>query len=250
MSHAGTRGYCAYRITVCTFSITKHLLKLKCSLQKRHPESVEELHKLLQDIKKYQELKACLSYLANKASSIMSYIDIFQSRRPLTVKKYDHLEDLQILFATNQQLPDESFAQFIDETDEINLLRQRDIRIIFQTAFDGAQDKLQKYMDGAQPGIKFPMQVRIFSPSRVSILLKTKLENTAIPLFTDVLDEEFTKYVEHLAPQAVQRAGGIPIDLDNFWNSVSDSVPTLTNIAKCYVNFVVSSADEERSFSL
>ena len=85
------------------------------------PESVEEMHKMLQDVAKWQELRACLGFLANKASTILSFIDIFQTRKPLTVKAYDHLEDLQIFFATNQQLPEEACAQFLDDTDEINL---------------------------------------------------------------------------------------------------------------------------------
>ena len=179
------------------FQYNKAFLKLKCSLQNRHPNQLKNCTKCYnEDIEKYQELKACMSFLANKASAIMSFTDIFQSRLPLTVKAYDHLEDLQILFATNQQLPDESFAQFTDEIDEINLLSQQDIRIMFQVAFDGAQEKLQKQMGGAQPGIKFLVQVRIFCPSRVSILSRTKLEYTAISLFTNVPDEEFTKYVE------------------------------------------------------
>ena len=58
------------------------------------PESVEELHKMLQDVAKWQEFRACLGFLANKASITLSYMDIFQTRKPLTVKAYDHLEDL------------------------------------------------------------------------------------------------------------------------------------------------------------
>lgn len=126
----------------------------------------------------------------------------------------------------------------MENTDEISLLKQREMRGMFQSAFDLAQAKLQKYMDGAQPSMEFLKQIRVLNPSRVSILSKIKREYTAIPLFDDVPDAEFVRYVDHLAPQAVQRSGGLPIDLDNFWLSVADRVPMLANIAKRYVNAV------------
>lgn len=119
------------------------------------PESVEELHNMLQSISKWQELKACLAFQSQKATTVLSYIDIFQTRRPLTVKTFDHLEDLQIFFATNQQLPDEAFADIIEDTDEISLLRQREMRGMFQSAFDLAQANLQKYLDGSQHSMEF-----------------------------------------------------------------------------------------------
>jgi hypothetical protein len=232
------------------FKYYKKFFEAEMQLTNTPPESVEELHNMLQSISKWQELKACLAFLSQKATTVLSYIDIFQTRRPLTVKTFDHLEDLQIFFATNQQLPDEAFADIMEDTDEISLLRQREMRGMFQSAFDLAQAKLQKYMDGAQPSMEFLKQIRVLNPSRVSILSKIKREYTAIPLFDDVPDAEFVRYVDYLAPQAVQRSGGLPIDLDNFWLSVADRVPMLANIAKRYVNAVVSSADAERSFSL
>lgn len=83
------------------FKYYKKFFEAEMQLTNTPPESVKELHNMLQSISKWQELKACLTFLSQKATTVLSYIDIFQTRRPLTVKTFDHLEDLQIFFATN-----------------------------------------------------------------------------------------------------------------------------------------------------
>ena len=178
------------------------------------PDSVEQLHKIFQDEKAVLELKVCLGFLANKGAKVLSYIDIFQSRRPLTLKAFDYLEDLQIFLTTHLELPYDSCVDFFNDADDMPLMQKKELVNTFKEAFELAATKLQKYIDGAQPGIHFLHQIRLFNPSRISILSRNKNDYDAIPLMPEVCDEEFYLYFDKLAPQAVQAAGGLPIDIE------------------------------------
>ena len=107
--------------------------------------------------------------------------------------------------------------------------------------------------DGGQPAIKFLKAVRILDPSRVCVVSHSFDEYLVIPGFDDVPKGEFDLYVEKLAPEAVQVAGGLwatDKSVELFWNSMGERLPKLSLIARTYINAVCNSADAERSNSL
>lgn len=65
--------------------------------------------------------------------------------------------------------------------------------------------------------------------------------------------DEFSKYTEKYARDAVASAGGVwssSGNIDLFWNSMGDKLPNLAVLALKYKDAICNSADAERSNSL
>lgn len=60
------------------------------------PASVERLSDMLQDGNLAQSLNVQINIMADKCQRILTLLDIFQGRKPVTMKIFNYLEDLQV----------------------------------------------------------------------------------------------------------------------------------------------------------
>lgn len=59
---------------------------------------------MLQDPNLAQTLNVQINIMVDKCKRIICRLDIFQSRRPVTMKIFNYLEDLQVVIAANIEL--------------------------------------------------------------------------------------------------------------------------------------------------
>ncbi|KAM3615957.1 uncharacterized protein V6R79_010273 [Siganus canaliculatus] len=86
-----------------SFMTTKKLPRKKVC-DRSVPQSVEKLHEMLQDPNLVQSINAQISIMADKCKNIISLLDVFKSRHPVTTKILNYLEDLQVVIAANKEL--------------------------------------------------------------------------------------------------------------------------------------------------
>lgn len=132
-----------------------------------------------------------------------------------------------------------------DLCDNMSILEKTEIALKFHVACRNAHEKINKYVQGAQPGIAFLKACRVFNPITIPLLSKHKPDYDAIPGFREIPDDKFKLYFEILAPEAISAS-----DLSMLWSSLHERVPNLSKSAKTYAFLVTNSADAERSFSL
>lgn len=70
---------------------------------------MEKIQEILQDPN--------LAIMADKCKCIICLLDIFQSRRPVTTKIFNDLEDLQVVIAANKELQYEVCAEYFEKFD-------------------------------------------------------------------------------------------------------------------------------------
>uniref|UniRef100_H3ACH5 DUF659 domain-containing protein n=1 Tax=Latimeria chalumnae TaxID=7897 RepID=H3ACH5_LATCH len=117
---------------------------------KSAPNSVQSLNTILSDDAGHISLyRVQINLVTAKCEIIVNTLDFFQSDTPVTLKAYDRLEELAIHFCCNT-----------NDAKDMNMT----------SAYEDAGGKLKKYLSGAQPGIKFLKEVRIFNPARISLL--------------------------------------------------------------------------------
>jgi len=213
------------------------------------PQSLQDLSGFLGNEQTKLSILVCLQFIVAKCQRIWDCLDLFLSRQPVTLKCFEILEDLMIYFSVNQQFTLETCIDYFDQAEDLNLQDRRSLLSSFGEAFELASEKLTKYLTPeGQPGIEFLKACRVFNPARVTIIPHGQANYLAIPGFSEVPAEEFKKYTDYIVPEAVQ--GSIPVNIDLFWQSTVDSLPTLSKLAIRYKNAVTNSADAEQSFSL
>ena len=117
------------------------------------------------------------------------------------------------------------------------------------SAYTLTAQKLDKYLTPAgQSGIKFLKNVIFFNPAKLIVF--PELDLSWVPGLDSVPEHELHKYRNHLGPRAVKNHPTTSIDLDIFWKSCKELLPTLSNLALRYMYATVNSADTEMSFSL
>jgi len=199
-----------------------------------------------------ENLKVKLAFLTNKSVPFLDLLASFESRVPCVLDAYEKLEDLRILLETNCQLPDEACAQFFVSATDMDTDTKTVIMQEFQEAFRLSAEKVQKYIDGGQPGIQFVKACRILKPQNTVLLSRNKEDYNAIPGMSDIEVAEFVKYVDVIGPEAVRSSSSTSMtltDIVTFWKSTSDRLPGLSRLAQVYIFAVTTSADAERSFS-
>jgi len=199
-----------------------------------------------------QSLKVKVAFLTNKSVPFLDLLASFESRVPCVLDAYEKLEDLRILLETNCQLPDEACAQFFASATDMDTVTKTVIMQEFQAAFRLSAEKVEKYIDGGQPGIKFVKACRILKPQNTVLLSRNKEDYHAIPGMSDIEVAEFVKYVDVIGLEAVRSSPVATVtltDITTFWKSTSDRLPGLSRLAQMYIFSVTTSADAERSFS-
>lgn len=78
---------------------------------------MERLHETLQNSDMAQCLQVQISIVAEKCKILLQLLDVFQSRRPVTTKIFDYLEDLQMNLDTNKELQYDGCARFFEGLD-------------------------------------------------------------------------------------------------------------------------------------
>jgi hypothetical protein len=205
--------YYAVQYHAKNFELYRGFIECEMALcGKSAPQSVQTLSALLSCDDDRMKIAAHIEVIAEKCQSILHYLDKFEAQTPCTLKAFEWMEELQIYLNTNSQL-----ATWIScpSFDDLKLdTRAKNVEI-FQQAFDNAASNLLKYMsdsDGekdGQPAIKFLKAVRIFDPRNVCILSRNQSDYEAIPGFSDLPQDEFGKYTEKYAPDAVASACGL-----------------------------------------
>lgn len=239
------------------FGGLKGFLDAELEVCKSPPDSVVKAHDILQDKIRRDSLKLQLDFITAKCDRILTLNQYFQSRKPCATKAFDILEDLQIYFASHMEMTVESSFHFFEPYDDMSLQTKQDLLNLMEQSFQNAHDKLLKYLTVGQPAIPFLKAVRIFDPKKVPLLNGADMsEYFAIPGFEDtVAKEDFDLYFSKIVPDYVAAAAGLSCgssiyNIDQFWDTVSDRVPSMAALANKYVNAVCNSADSERSFSL
>ena len=242
------------------FRLYKNFIASEYTYIKSPCASLKWLHTLFQDSVRQGSIYVQLKIIDDKCSPITHYIDVFQSRKPVTLKAFEALENLQIYFETNMALPLEAINHFFTECpegDEMTFQKKRAIKEIFMEAMENASEKLLKYLDlgaGGQPAINFLKEVRVFDPNSAPRMSQNLADYDHIPGMSDIPRTEFVKYLTKLCPDAITAANTGPqresVNVTVFWASVKDEVPHLYQLACRYMNAVTNSADAERSFSL
>lgn len=195
-------------------------------------------------------MKVKLAFINTKSVPLLTLLASFESRIPSVLQVFDKLEDLRILLETNCQCPRESFEEFFALAVGIDNDSRVSITSEFLEAFQLAADKVQKYIEGSQPGIHFVKACRILKPQNTVLLSKKKQDYSAIPGMTDIPDDEFLKYIDVIAPEVIRNSSqDNPVDVATFWKSVAERLPCLSQIAQMYIYSLTTSADVERSFS-
>lgn len=204
---------------------------------------------MLEDHECAETLQVQLNIVSDKCKVILQMLDFFQSRRPVTTKVFDYLEDLQMNFVANKELCDEVCSQYFSQ---ILLPLELKTKVLNQVraAFSYADEKLSKYMQHGQPGIEFLKEVRIFEPRCLAFMDDSPNSYKAIPGFSSVPEDEMTRYMTKLGPEALRASVSGIVDLDTFWVGLQDRLPVLSKLALRYKDAVSNSADAERCNSI
>lgn len=190
-----------------------------------------------------------MSIMADKCKVIVQLLDIFQSRRPVTTKIFDYLEDLQMNFAANKELQYEACAQHFEGLDLSFDIKTQILNTV-EEAYNNAEEKLNKYMSDGQPAINFLQEVRVFDPRHIAFMNDSVSSYKHIPGFSAVSKDEIDAYFTHLGPAALRASACGVVDLDVFWDGLQERLPVLSILAKRYKDVIISSADAERSNSI
>ncbi|XP_077065578.1 uncharacterized protein LOC143718361 [Siphateles boraxobius] len=105
------------------------------------PQSVERLHEMLQNPDMAQSLQVEIRIMSEKCRRVIQLLDIFLSRRPVTTKVFDYLEDLHMHIVANAQLQYEACAQYFEGLD-LTLAIKNHILNKVEQAYNNAEDKL------------------------------------------------------------------------------------------------------------
>lgn len=99
---------------------------------------------MLEDHECAETLQVQLNIVSDKCKVILQMLDFFQSRRPVTTKVFDYLEDLQMNFVANKELCDEVCSQYFSQ---ILLPLELKTKVLNQVraAFSYADEKLSKW---------------------------------------------------------------------------------------------------------
>ncbi|MGH0163410.1 UNVERIFIED_CONTAM: hypothetical protein FKN15_045159 [Acipenser sinensis] len=128
------------------------------------PNSLESLHQMTQNTMLSKLLQLQLHILTEKSKIILQFSNLFESNRPVAMKAFDFLEDLQICFVANKVLKLE-VCSFFEPFGDLPFSKKKETLAIFEQAYQLAEEKLSKYMNAAQPAIHFLRECRIFNPS-------------------------------------------------------------------------------------
>jgi hAT family C-terminal dimerisation region len=201
-------------------------------------------------------LQSQIAFINEMCGPILSTLAQFESQKPCTLIAYDRLEELLITSEANALTVECMDVKFHQNCSNLTLERRTENLQHFKSAFQGAADKLHKYVSespGGQPAIKFLKAVRIFDPARVCVIRHHADDYKIIPGFESIPRHEFGLYVDRLTPDAVAVAGGLwstDRDAEIVWQSMRERLPCMARLALTYINAVCNSADAERSNSL
>lgn len=198
------------------------------------PNSLDHLYAITQDEDLSMTLQIHFNIIAEKSQLFLCLCNLFERNKPGTMKVFDIWEDLQITFAANKELKVESCDHFFGPY--VPYDRKKTTLAIFEQAYQLAEEKLSKYMDGAQPAKQFLKECRVFNPSCV-VLFSKREDLSSIPGFQDIPKEEINLYFTKFAPAAVKASSGIT-DTDLFWDSMQEPLPQLSKLAKRYKDCV------------
>ncbi|KAK7160619.1 hypothetical protein R3I93_008313 [Phoxinus phoxinus] len=232
------------------FGVYKEFIEMEVDTCGRSaPQSVERLHEMLQNPDMAQSLQVETSIISKKCRRVIQLLDIFQSRRPVTTKVFDYLEDLHTHIVANAQLQYEAGTQYFEELD-LTLAIKNHILNKVEQAYNNAEDKLSTYMSDGQPAINFLKEVRVFDPRHTAFMDESVVSYKYIPCFSAVPTDELDAYFIHLGPAALRASARGVVYLDVFWDGLQERMPVLSVLAKRYKDVIVNSADAERSNSI
>lgn len=216
------------------------------------PPSLEYPEHLLSDSDAESVVKVQIDLIADKCSGLIHLTDLFESSLPNALKVFEALEDTQIHFCVSSVFTVELYMPYFVKAKCDDLLYATKLKVIDQVkeAHEAAREKLEKYLGDGQPGLDFLKQVRIFNPSRLSVMSKGIADYAAIPQFAENVSPEEMELYFTIAAEAVQaRAPGI-VEAHQFWMENADRLPSLAPLAIVFTSVLISAADVERCNSI
>ena len=231
--------------------MTEYIQLEKEQCGKNPPDSVTSIHDILTGPERQQSVERQIKIISEVCEPILSTLDMFQSRIPVTLHAYERFEELQLYFATFKQMTVDAFKHHFVDAEDVSLSKRLEIINMAKVAFQDCQDKLEKYMrpDDGQPGIQFLKASRLFNPRNCDLISKNMEQYTSIPTFAEIPSAEFDLYLNLLAPDALKSTEGV-VNPHLFWKGVEDRVPNLSRLAQLIICAVTNSADAERSNSI
>lgn len=145
---------------------------------------------MLQNPDLSQSLDVLINIMADKCQHFLSLLDIFQNRRPVTMKVFTYLEDLQVVFAATKGQQYEACAEYFKGCNLAYTTKTQILSTVSE-AYEYAEEKLSKYMSHGQPAIEFYKEVRVFDPCYIALLDHSISSYKAIPGVTKVPSDEF-----------------------------------------------------------
>ncbi len=224
---------------------------------KNAPNSVIQLHEFTTG-ELWNRLDLTVRFVADVCTQIIYYLGYFESQKPCTLYAFEKLEELQIFFDSHSLYTHESARKYFDSApcaDDMPLKAKQELVALFNACTSAASEKLMKYLsdNDGQPALPFLKQCRIFNPLRVPVLSENINDYPDIPDFDTVPRNEFILYREVLVSEvqeSLRGTGQTKMDIDSFWISNRDRIPTMAALAFKYKDAVTNSADAERSNSL
>ena len=129
-------------------------------------------------------------------------------------------------------------ADIISAADRTELLE------MFHDAFDAASAKLDKYIEGGQPGVNFLKACKIFDPAKVCILPEEQNTYHSIPGCNMIPELEFDMYTKKAFRRCISISKVAYLPTDTWWKTHRE-----IRVLGCSA-VLTNSADAERSFSL
>ncbi|XP_041480924.1 uncharacterized protein LOC121428390 [Lytechinus variegatus] len=205
--------------------------------------AVETILEMLRNKEIYSELELYMSFITEYSARLTTVLTSLEAtKKPLACTVYNILEDTKTYLTTERT----SFDQINPLMEKRPAPERQKLCKTFNKVFKAAADKITKHLD-QHPAMPFYKAARIFDPRQlVSISLDIDDYQHAIPDLTAaaIQTEEWLMYT-HLNPSHIPE----PLNLTEFWKSMSVRFPGLASIAMDAMWMPVSSVDVERSFS-
>ena len=110
-----------------------------------------------------KKLRAQLTFLKVKASTLMVYLNYFQELMPYATQTHAKMESLLQYLHANTEAEEEDLEFCFNEV--FTSQENKELMFLFNSAFNDAHAKLYKYfVDGAQPASKFLEQIQVLDP--------------------------------------------------------------------------------------
>lgn len=197
------------------------------------------------DIAQSQQVE--ISIMPEKCRRVIQFLDIFQSRHPVTTKVFDYLEDLHMHIVANAQLRYEACAQYFEGLDLTLAIKSHTQQS--GTGLQQCRGQTRQVHVRWTNCHSFPERSQgLWSLSHC--IYGWECGQLQIHSRLQCCSYRWIGCLINLGPAALRASACGVVDLDVFWDGLQERLPILSVLAKRYKDVIVNSADAERSNSI